>query len=212
MIVDEDIIDYAEAHTSPEDDVLYRLNRWSHLSMPQPRMIAGAYQGELLTLFSRMIAPKHIVEIGSYVGYSTICLARGLTKDGILDAIEINDELEDIILRNVSEANLSNRVKLHIGDAKEIIPTIQGNIDLAFIDADKRQLWDYYEMMLPRVKPGGWILIDNVLWDGKVTNSETTDADTNIFRQLNDRIHQDPRTENLLLPVRDGLLIIQKRP
>lgn len=211
FIVHPDIEAYAEQHTSPEDEVLYRLNRWTHLNMPQPRMIAGAYQGQFLSMLCSMIAPVRALEIGSYVGYSTICIARSLAPQGHLHAIEINDELEAPILRHLQEAGVSDRVSLHIGDAGALLPSMPHDLDFVFLDADKRHSSSHFNLVLPLVRKGGWILVDNVLWSGKVADPDCHDADTLAFRQLNDQLRDDPRIDQILLPLRDGLMLCRKR-
>lgn len=200
--------DYAEKHTSPEDAVLHDIYRWAHLHTPQPRMASGHYQGRLLQTFSEMIRPKRAIEIGCFVGYSTICIARGLCEEGRLDAIEVNEEYEDIILKNLNTANLTDKVKLHIGNALEVIPRLGESYDLAFIDADKPSSKSYYDMLVPKMNKGGVILIDNILWSGKVlVEQPRPDHDTDLIKELNDYIQADKRVENILLPIRDGLML-----
>lgn len=207
-IVNPKAQEYAEAHSTPESAPLRELNRWAHLNMAQPRMIAGAYQGRLLQMLSQMVRPHCAVELGSYVGYSTVCLAQGLAEDGILHAIEADEECEDIIRRSLDAAGVGEKVCLHIGQALEVLPTIVGCYDLAFIDADKRNTPQYYELLVPRMNIGGFIIIDNILWSGKVlSDPNADDRDTKIFREFNDRVQRDDRVENLLLPLRDGLML-----
>ena len=209
--VHPDIEDYAEKHTSPENEVLTKLNRWTHLRMTRPRMLSGAYQGKLLEMISYMMKPSKILEIGAYVGYSAVCLAKGLENDGILHTIEADEELEDIILKTINDANLDNKIKLHIGEALNVLPSIDEEFDLVFIDADKINYINYYEQVLPKVRTGGIIILDNILWSGKVVYTQPKlDKETATLIQLNDLIQNDPRLENLLLPIRDGLMICRK--
>ncbi len=200
--------EYAEAHSTPEQPPLRELNRWAHLNTAQPRMIAGAYQGRLLQMLSQMVRPHRAVELGSYVGYSTVCLAQGLADDGVLHAIEADEECEDIIRHALAAARVGEKVRLHIGPALEVIPTIDERYDLAFIDADKRNTPRYYDMLVPRMNIGGFIVIDNVLWSGKVLSDvSASDKDTLLFCEFNDYVQHDRRVENLLLPIRDGLML-----
>lgn len=223
--MDEVISEYARGNTTPVSEILYKLTRETHLSQVSPQMLAGSVQGVLLQMISRMIGPNRILEIGTFTGYSAICLAAGITPPpnplhrkgrglggGVLHTIEINPELESIILKYLDEASLADTVVLHIGDAMNIIPTLEEIWDLVYIDADKSRYPDYYNLVLPRVRPGGFILADNVLWDGKVLDPpERWDKDTKGIAAFNQQVQRDERVENLLLPVRDGLMIIRKR-
>ncbi|WP_303310445.1 O-methyltransferase [Hymenobacter sp. BT730] len=205
---------YADQHTSPETPLLARLNRETHVQVLAPRMLSGQLQGRLLSMLSHMVRPRRILELGTYTGYSALCLAEGLTADGELHTIEQNPELEDRIRRYVAEAGLTGRIHLHIGEALQVLPTLTETWDLVFIDADKINNDAYYELVLPQVRPGGFILVDNVLWSGKVLPSHKvrpSDKDTQALRVFNDKVQQDERVENVLLPVRDGILMIRKR-
>lgn len=205
---------YADQHTSPETPLLARLNRETHVQVLAPRMLSGQLQGRLLSMLSHMVRPRRILELGTYTGYSALCLAEGLTADGELHTIEQNPELEDRIRRYVAEAGLSGSIHLHIGEALDVLPTLAETWDLVFIDADKINNEAYYELVLPQVRPGGFILVDNVLWSGKVLPSHKvrpSDKDTQALRAFNDKVQQDARVENVLLPVRDGILMIRKR-
>jgi predicted O-methyltransferase YrrM len=174
-------------------------------------MISGHYQGRLLSFLSKMVRPQRIIEIGTFTGYATICLAEGLVEGGKIDTIEVNREMEDMLQRNFLKAGIVQKVNLHIGDAREIIFGFPDeSFDIAFIDADKKSNLAYYEALIQKVKPEGLIIIDNVLWKGKVFG-EQKDADTESFRKLNDHIAVDRRVEKLILPVRDGVLIIRKK-
>lgn len=208
IIIDPDASAYAEAHTTAEDATLYALNRWAHLHTAQPQMMAGAYQGRLLHLLCAAMQPRVVVELGSFVGYSTICLARGLAADGRLFAIEAEEEYEPCLRRHLHEAGVDDRVEVCIGRASEVLPTLDVEVDLAYVDADKTNSLSYYEALLPKMRRGGMIVVDNVLWGGKVLSAEAdNDRDTRTMRELNDHIQSDPRVENLLLPVRDGLML-----
>ena len=174
-------------------------------------MLSGAYQGKLLEMISAMMQPRKVLEIGAYVGYSAICLAKGLQPDGKLHTIEVDEELEDIILKAVSDAGLSDKIKLHIGNALDIIPTLKDSFDLIFIDADKINYKNYYDMAIPLLRKGGMVVLDNILWSGTVVYPQPKgDKETAVLKELNDFIQTDPRVENILLPIRDGLMICMK--
>ncbi|WP_324676103.1 O-methyltransferase [Hymenobacter sp. GOD-10R] len=210
----DELNSYAETHTSPELDVLRRLNRETHVQVLAPRMLSGHLQGRLLSMISHMVRPRRILELGTFTGYSALCLAEGLAPDGELHTVEQNPELEDRIRRYVAEAGLAERIRLHIGQALDLLPSFQETWDLVFIDADKINNDAYYELVLPHVRPGGFILIDNVLWSGKALASypvKPADKDAHAVRAFNDKVQQDERVENVLLPVRDGILIVRKR-
>lgn len=205
---------YAEGHTSPESDILRRLNRETHVQVLAPRMLSGHLQGRLLSMISHMVRPRRILELGTFTGYSALCLAEGLAPDGELHTVEQNPELEDRIRRYVAEAGLADRIHLHIGQALELLPSFRETWDLVFIDADKINNDAYYELVLPHVRSGGFLLIDNVLWSGKALPSyalKPADKDAHAVRAFNDKVQQDERVENVLLPVRDGILIVRKR-
>ena len=211
-IINPDVEEYAEAHTTPETEALYNLNRWTHINMPYPRMLSGHYQGKLLEFISCMKKPRLILEIGTYVGYSTVCLSKGLAQNGIIHTIEADEEYEDIIRNTLQTAGITDKTVLHIGPAIEILPQLKNDkFDLAFIDADKTNTALYYETIVPMMNPEGIILIDNILWSGKVTLQQNkADKDTTTFKQLNDIVQNDPRVENILLPIRDGLMMCRK--
>ena len=210
--IPKEIEEYALAHTEDEPLVLKELARETQAKMLNPRMLCGKLQGKLLSLISKMSKPKCILEIGTFTGYSAICLAQGLEKDGILHTIEIDEELEDFIKGYLEKAHLNKKVKLHIGNALEVIPTIEDNFDLVFIDADKPNNIYYYKMIMEKLNPGGIILVDNVLWSGKVLQpSDKKDLDTLSIKQFNEMVQNDDRVENLMLPFRDGLSIIRKK-
>ncbi|PKV66579.1 O-methyltransferase [Pontibacter ramchanderi] len=211
--LDEELQQYAEDHTSPESELLHKVNRQTHLNVMKPRMLSGHLQGRLLSMFSHMIRPKQILEVGTYTGYSALCLAEGLQEDGTLHTIDINEELEDTVRGYIKEAGLSESVKYYIGNALEIIPTIDATFDLVFIDADKYNYATYYDMVIDRVRSGGYIIADNVLWSGKVLAKyrKKLDEDTAALLDFNKKVQDDPRVENILLPVRDGLMVARKK-
>ena len=202
---------YCEAHTTEETDLLYRLNRQTHLQTINPRMVSGQLQGQFLSIISNMIRPKRILEIGTFTGYSALCLATGLTSDGILHTIEINEEYEDRIRTYFSESPYNSKISLHIGNARTIVPTLTEHWDLVFIDAEKTDYQEYYEMVFPQVRKNGFILIDNTLWNSKVVHEiPDNDKDTQAILAFNDRVQQDKRVRNLLLPFRDGIMMMEK--
>jgi predicted O-methyltransferase YrrM len=206
------IEEYILNHSDKEDSVLAELNRETNLKVLRPRMLSGHLQGKILEMISKMIRPEKILELGTYTGYSAICLAKGLQEKGILHSIEINDELEDLILKYIEKASVENKIKLHFGDARTIIPQINEMFDLVFIDADKREYLEYYNIVFDYVKPGGFMLADNVLWSGKVIEMETPDDDyTKGIFEFNDFLKNDDRVEKVILPLRDGLTLIRKK-
>ena len=209
----EELEDYILKHIDAEGDDLRRLNRETHLYHLRPRMCSGHLQGRMLKMMVRMIRPQHILELGTFTGYSALCLAEGLADDSCrLDTIEIDDELEDFIRAHFDASPLSPRINLHIGDARDVLPTIEGDFDLVFIDANKREYCQYYEMVFPRVASGGFIIADNTLWDGKVVDwGKKLDAQTEGILRFNDMIASDDRVEKVILPIRDGLTIIYKK-
>ena len=203
------IEEYCEAHTSEEGDLLYRLYRETHLRAVKPRMISGQLQGRFLSMISRMIRPSHVLEIGTYTGYSALCLAEGLAPDGYLDTIEVDEEMEEIITRYVGQSPYKERIRLHIGDARQLIPQFDCQWDLVFIDAEKRSNREFYELVLPQMRKGGIMMIDNMLWSGKVVDADTNhDLDTKAIMEFNDFVQQDQRVDNVLLPLRDGIMMV----
>jgi len=204
---------YCDGHTSPESDVLKKLNRDTHANVLQPRMLSGHFQGRVLSMISHMIKPKLILEIGTYTGYSAICLAEGLADGGKLITIDINAEREEMVRSYIHEAGMDEKIQHIIGDALNIIKTLPYFYDLVFIDADKPNYLKYYDMVMEKIHPGGYILIDNVLWSGKVVDDKeiSKDKDTQILHSLNERIQLDTRVENVLMPIRDGLLLVRKK-
>lgn len=202
---------YADTHTSPESDGLKRLNRDTHAYILHPRMLSGHLQGRFLSMLSHMVRPRLVLEIGTYTGYSALCLAEGLDNGGQLITIDKNEELEVIARRYWNESPYAPQIDLRIGLAADLLPPIEGPFDLVFIDADKENYGLYYDLVFDKVRPGGFILADNVLWSGKVVQPvQPADRDTRAVMAFNQKIHTDPRVENILLPVRDGLLIARK--
>lgn len=204
------LTDYCDAHTTAVDQVLYELERETHLKTISPQMISGRFQGKFLELLSKLIHPKEILEIGTFTGYASICLARGLAGDGQLTTIEVNPEVRWISERFFKKAGLQKKINALQGDAREIIPTLSQTWDIVFIDAAKPDNAWYYETILSQVKPGGVILIDNTLWSGKVVQS-AHDKDTELIRKFNKMVHEDERTEQVMLPLRDGLTLVRKK-
>jgi predicted O-methyltransferase YrrM len=209
-LLDHSIEVYVQQHTAPESDLLARLSDETERKVLLPRMLSGHVQGRILSMISKMIRPKRILEIGTYTGYSALCMAEGLTDDGELISLDVNEELEDMVRRYWDEAPQGKRMKQLIGKALDVIPTLPGNFDLVFIDADKLNYENYYRLIIDRVPSGGYIIADNVLWSGKVADPSAQDKDTKAMRAFNKMLHEDPRVENTLLAVRDGLLILRK--
>lgn len=208
-LIPASIDDYCRDHTSPEGALLKRINRDTHAEVLMPRMVSGHLQGRFLALISKMIKPKRILEIGTYTGYSAICLAEGLAQQGKLITIDINEELETRVRGYFKESGLESQIDYRIGDAAEIIPTINETFDLVFIDADKENYQHYYDLVFAKVATGGFIMADNVLWSGKVVG-EKKDKDTRAIMAFNDFVMNDPRVENMLLPLRDGIMLARK--
>lgn len=210
-LIPEEIEEYCEVHTTQESQILYELNRETHLKVLRPRMLSGQLQGAFLSMLSRMMKPHAILEIGTYTGYSALCLAEGLDSNGELHTIEIDEELEDICLKYFEKSPLHSRLHLHIGDASQIIPTLNPQWDLVFIDAEKKEYQHYFDLIYPRVRKGGIILIDNVLWSGKVVEEVAhNDKDTQAILAFNDYIQQHQGVKNIMLPFRDGILMVEK--
>ena len=200
---------YLEQHCEPETPLLRHINRETHLKVPMPRMLSGHFQGRVLSLISKLIVPRRILEIGTYTGYATLCLAEGLSKDGIIHTIDINEELEERVRGYFDQSVLASRINYHIGNAADIIPALDETFNLIFIDADKKNNGTYYDLVFNKLEAGGIIIVDNVLWSGKVV-SEQSDSDSIVIRSFNEKITNDSRIEKLILPVRDGLFIIRK--
>lgn len=208
------ILAYCEAHTTPDSEVLAALSRHTHANVMQPRMLSGHLQGRVLALLSQLLRPKFVLEVGTYVGYSAICLAEGLVPGGQVHTLDVNDELEHIMRKYWAEANMQDKITFHLGDAHDLIPKLNQKYtwDLVFIDADKPSYINYYNLVVDAVRPGGIIVSDNVLWSGKVADPTAYPKDTALPGMLayNKALHEDPRTENVLLPIRDGLMVSRK--
>lgn len=211
MSIDNRLDDYIAAHSSPEGDYLYRLYRATNIEILNPHMASGQVQGRLLKLLVKMIRPKNILEIGTYTGYSAICMAEGLDDKGRLYTFEVDDELEDFTRRWIEGSPVADKIVFTIGSALEKVPQMGLMFDLAFIDGNKREYIDYYEMVLGHLNDGGWILADNTLWDGHVIDPAYKDAQTDGVRAFNDYVRADNRVEEVILPLRDGLTIIRKK-
>jgi predicted O-methyltransferase YrrM len=210
-IVNKGIQQYAEKFSSPEPATLVELNRETNVNHLFPRMLSGHHQGRFLAMISKLINPNHILEIGTYTGYSAICLAEGLADGGVVHSIEINTENEEIIRKYIEKTGNTHKILLHFGDARDIIPEIGLMFDLVFLDADKESYIDYFKLVINRVRPGGIILADNVLWDGKVLDKNATDKESVGIRKFNDYIKNHDQIDHVLLTIRDGIMIIRKK-
>ncbi len=205
------INEYILNHISDEDSVLKELNRETNLKVLMPRMLSGHLQGKLLEMLSKMIKPKYILEIGTYTGYSAICLAKGLQKNGMLHTIEINDELQSLIIKYLKKAGVNESVKLHIGNAIDIIKTLDYSFDLVFIDGDKRQYIEYYNAIFEKLNKGAYIIVDNVLWGNKIIEKpQNNDLYTKGIIDFNNYVYKDTRVSKIILPIRDGIMLLQK--
>ena len=205
----KNITKYCERLTTPHSDLLYQLERETNLKTLAPQMMSGHLQGQLLSMLSELIQPTVAVEIGTFTGYAALCIARGLTPNGKLYTIEVNEEMEYLIQKYIDKAEMQDKIELLIGDAATIIPSLPNPFDLVFIDAGKRFYSAHFDLVIDKVRPGGMILVDNVLWSGKVTLAKH-DKDTQIIHSFNEKVLQDERVENVLLPIRDGINIIRK--
>lgn len=204
---------YAEAHSTPEPRLLAELNRETWAKVLMPRMLSGHLQGRFLSMMSHLIRPKRILEIGTYTGYSALCMSEGMASDGELHTIDINEELEPMIKHYFAKSDKAPQLYLHIGNALEIIPSLNGPFDLVFIDADKENYSRYFDLVVDRMTQGGIIIADNVLWSGKVTDAEALakDEETAALNAFNQKVHADSRVEHVLLPLRDGLMMARKK-
>jgi len=211
-IIHPDFEEYAANHSSSESEILKKLNRETHLKFMQPRMLSGHLQGKFLEVICSMIKAEKVLEIGTFTGYSALAMANGMTENTEIHTIEIDPELEEIIRKYIDEAKLNNRIKLFVGNALEIIPKLNHLYDMVFIDADKENYINYYNLVIEKVRSGGVIIADNVLWSGKVLNNPSTnDKDTINLRAFNEFVCKDKKVENVLLPFRDGLMICVKK-
>ena len=206
--ISEELENYIANHSQQEPELLAALNRETHQKILQPRMLSGHFQGRVLSMLSKLIRPINILEIGTYTGYATLCLCEGMQKNGSMDTIDINEELESIQKKYFDLSPWHAQIQQHIGDAIEIIPTLEKKYDLVFIDADKENYLNYFDLIVPKMSQGGIILSDNVLWSGKVLETpDPRDLSTNILLAYNKKINEDPRVETVLLPIRDGLTV-----
>jgi caffeoyl-CoA O-methyltransferase len=209
-LISQKITDYAGAHTTPETDVLAELNRETYSKVLMPQMLSGHLQGRILSMISCMLRPARILEIGTYTGYSAICLSEGLAENGLLHTIDINEELVPLAKKYFAKAGCGEKIILHTGDALKIIPGMNDIFDLVFIDADKKNYSGYFDLVIKKVRRGGVILADNVLWSGKVLDEDAEmDSDTRAIVEFNKKVQADKRVGNLLLPVRDGLMVMR---
>jgi caffeoyl-CoA O-methyltransferase len=210
-IIPSEIETYCENHTSPESDILKKIDRLTNADILQPRMLSGHLQGRFLGMISIILQPNYILEIGTFTGYSAMCLAEGLTENGKLITIEVNEERKDFAQQFFDASEIGHKIDFRIGDAAEIIPKLPDNIDLVFIDADKKSYSMYYNLVLQKLRKGGIIIADNVLWSGKVVETDKIDAGTKALLDFNTMVQADNSVENVLLPIRDGLMIVRKR-
>jgi caffeoyl-CoA O-methyltransferase len=209
-IVNADIEKYCARLSVSEDPILQELSRETHLKVQMPQMLSGHAQGIFLQMFTTLLQPKQILEIGTFTGYSAICMAKGLAKSGLLTSLDINEELEPITSKYIAKAGLTDKIKLMYGDARQIIPTLTQTFDLVFIDADKQNYATYFDLVINKIRPGGYIIADNVLWSGKVVN-DVKDKDTTAIDAFNRKLNTDGRVEPFILPLRDGLNIARKK-
>lgn len=208
----KEIEEYVSSNTELEPALLNELNHETWEKVLIPRMLSGHIQGRILSMMSHMIQPENVLEIGTYTGYSALCFAEGLTENGVIHTIDINEELEPMVKRYIDKANLSDRIHQHIGNAMDIIPSLDTTFDMVFIDADKTNYSNYFDLVIDKVRPGGYIIADNVLWSGKVVDEkESNDPDTAALKDYCKKIHEDDRVQNVLFPVRDGLMIARKK-
>lgn len=208
----EEIESYILSHSDEEGSLLATLNRDANVNLLRPRMISGHLQGRILKMFCRMLQPRRVLEIGTYTGYATLCMAEALDEGAEIHTLEINDEMEDFIMKYISQSPVKDKIKLYFGDAMEIIPTMNETFDLVFIDADKRLYTEYYNLIFDKLPSGALILADNTLWDGKVLEApHSGDKQTVGILAFNDMVKSDSRVEKVILPLRDGLTMIWKK-
>lgn len=200
---------YAEQFSSPESELLHRIRRETHLQVLKPRMLAGHFQGRVLAMISHMIRPARVLEIGTYTGYSALCLAEGLQPEGKLITVDVNPELEARVRAYFRESHFAHQLDFRMGDARTVVPTLTDMFDLIYLDADKAAYKWYYETVFPKLRVGGCILVDNVMWSGKVVD-QSGDKDTRLMKEFNEHVAADPRVAQVLLPIRDGLFLIRK--
>ena len=209
----EDLLEeYISAHIEPENALLRDIYRETNLRLLNPRMASGHIQGRLLRMLFTMIPPQHVLEVGTFTGYATLCMAEGLPENGVIDTVEIDDELEDFILKGFDRSPYRDRIRLHIGDALKVVPGLGLEFDMIFLDGEKREYPEYYESLLQYLRPGGYMIADNTLWDGHVVDKEyDSDPQTIAVRKFNDTVRADERVEVAMIPIRDGLTIIRKK-
>lgn len=209
QFINPDLLAYSEKHTTPESDLLKQINRHTHANVMMPRMLSGHMQGRILAMFSKMLKPKRILEIGTYTGYSALCLAEGLSPDGKLITIDINEELEESVRKYFKQSPFADKIEFKIGNAVTLIPELKEKYDIVFIDADKENYSRYFDLVIDSVNLNGIILADNVLWSGKVLEPKP-DKDTRAILDFNEKVSKDSRVESVLLPVRDGIMMLRK--
>ena len=209
-LINDDMQQLLLSYCEPESDLLKKIDRQTNLKVLMPRMLSGHYQGRVLSMLSKMVNPLRILEIGTFTGYATLCLAEGLQKEGLIYTLDINEELEDMVRGYFAESGEGDKIRYILGDATETVQQLGETFDLVFIDADKKNNGNYYDLIFDQVRPGGLIIVDNVLWSGKVLNTNP-DKDTRNINNFNDKVAADNRVEKLILPVRDGLFIIRKK-
>lgn len=210
--MDHELKKYILSRTEQEDELLHSLWRETNVKIYHPRQLSGHLQGKILEMICHMINPVNILEIGTFTGYSALSMAKALPEHGALHTIEINDEITDFTMSFISKSGYADKIKLHVGDALKIIPELNLVFDLVFIDAEKNQYVDYYELIFEKVRKGGFIIADNVLWNGKVVedNLRNNDHFTKGIKAFNDHVHDDPRVQNVIFPIRDGLMVLRK--
>ena len=209
-MINEDLQDLLLRYCEPESELLQQIDRETNLKVLMPRMLSGHYQGRVLSMLSKLVNPQRILEIGTFTGYATLCLAEGLRPDGLLYTLDINIELEEMVRKNFAQSNYNEQINYILGDATTTINTLDEVFDLVFIDADKKNNGTYYDLIFDKIRPGGIIIVDNVLWSGKVLSNQQ-DKDTKNITTFNDKLVADTRVEQLILPVRDGLFVIRKK-
>jgi|TARA_B100000768_G_scaffold181905_1_gene207298 predicted O-methyltransferase YrrM len=208
--INKDISEYVESNSQLEPTLLKELNRETHLKILNPRMLSGSYQGRILSMISKIAKPKMVLEIGTYTGYSALCIAEGLDRKGVIDTIDINEELQEIQNKFFKKSGFANQINQHIGNALEVIPKIKKKFDLVFLDADKENYINYFELVIDKINSGGILISDNVLWSGKVIDNNKNDLTTKKLIEFNNLINNDKRIETVIFPVRDGLSISRK--
>ena len=210
-LLSDELKNYLDNYCDSETDLLKHIDRETHLKVLMPHMVSGHYQGRVLSMLSKLINPERILEVGTFTGYATLCLAEGLSATGTIHTIDVNEELEEMVGNFFQKSPYNSQIQYHLGNAVEIIPTLNETFDLAFIDADKKNNETYYDLIFDKLRPGGLIIVDNVLWSGKVLSNDDNDKFTNFITKFNIRVQTDNRVEKLILPIRDGLFVIRKK-